>query len=375
MLLARWQIDARFGQKQAVIELLKTWEREIAPQIGWLAGKGRLLSGSIGTSEATVEHEWLVDDLAALARRGRRSARSRPTGNGRSRWNRWSSPARPAGRCCGFSDRRGRGRPPQTGLSRSRLQGSRDCSTLRTMTPTAFADAVAVARPWLTEDAADARPLTAVMASDALAAAFARHRALLGPDACPRGGASVWSKHLFSALLPAAMLRLLAGGKPDGNPLLAFEGHLPKSTLAAQPAGIAGPPAASVAAEWITGWLAGQVVTPLAATSGLAPRLFWSNAATMAAYLCEQWEKLPEWTASAEQLRAALFGTPPLAGQITYVATPVPEYPTVRRRRLCCIRDRVGQPLCSSCPRIDPIARDTLLRKAAATASSTRPRG
>ncbi|MCC6921190.1 hypothetical protein [Stella sp.] len=68
MLLARWQIEARFGQKQAVIELLKTWERDIAPQIGWGAGRGRLLSGSIGPSEATVEHEWLVEDLAALGR-------------------------------------------------------------------------------------------------------------------------------------------------------------------------------------------------------------------------------------------------------------------------------------------------------------------
>ena len=68
MLLARWQIDARFGQKQAVIELLKTWEREIAPQIGWAPGRGRLLSGSIGTSEATIEHEWPVEDLAELGR-------------------------------------------------------------------------------------------------------------------------------------------------------------------------------------------------------------------------------------------------------------------------------------------------------------------
>lgn len=66
MLLARWQVDARFGQKQAVIEMLRKWAREVAPEIGWTEDRGRLLSGSIGAREATVEHEWVVDDLAAL---------------------------------------------------------------------------------------------------------------------------------------------------------------------------------------------------------------------------------------------------------------------------------------------------------------------
>ena len=46
MLIARWQIDARFGQKQTVIESISKWTKEIAPQVGLL--KGRMLSGSIG---------------------------------------------------------------------------------------------------------------------------------------------------------------------------------------------------------------------------------------------------------------------------------------------------------------------------------------
>lgn len=66
MLIARWQIDARFGQKQKVIDLLTNWARTIAPQIGWTADKGRMLTGSIGAREATVVHEWAVRDLAEL---------------------------------------------------------------------------------------------------------------------------------------------------------------------------------------------------------------------------------------------------------------------------------------------------------------------
>lgn len=66
MLIARWQIDARFGRKQAVINSLARWASEIAPQVG--LHKGRILSGSIGALEATVEHDWEVDDLAELER-------------------------------------------------------------------------------------------------------------------------------------------------------------------------------------------------------------------------------------------------------------------------------------------------------------------
>ncbi len=66
MLIARWQIDARFGRKQKVIDAIVRWTQEIAPQIGLL--KGRMLSGSIGAREATVEHNWEVDDLAHLER-------------------------------------------------------------------------------------------------------------------------------------------------------------------------------------------------------------------------------------------------------------------------------------------------------------------
>lgn len=66
MMIARWQIDARFGHKQKVVDALVQWARDIAPLAG--LRKGRLLTGSIGALEATVEHDWEVEDLAELDR-------------------------------------------------------------------------------------------------------------------------------------------------------------------------------------------------------------------------------------------------------------------------------------------------------------------
>lgn len=66
MLIARWQIDARFGHKQKVIDSIKAWSDEIAPRIGLT--KGALLTGSIGVLEATVEHNWEVESLDELER-------------------------------------------------------------------------------------------------------------------------------------------------------------------------------------------------------------------------------------------------------------------------------------------------------------------
>ncbi|MCW3475656.1 hypothetical protein [Limobrevibacterium gyesilva] len=66
MLIARWQIDARFGHKQKVIDMLRDWTSTIAPQAGLT--RGQILTGSIGALEATVEHNWQVDDLAELER-------------------------------------------------------------------------------------------------------------------------------------------------------------------------------------------------------------------------------------------------------------------------------------------------------------------
>lgn len=66
MMIARWSISARFGQKQKVVELMQRWLREIAPQVGLTPERTRLLTGSIGALESTVQTEHIIDDLAEL---------------------------------------------------------------------------------------------------------------------------------------------------------------------------------------------------------------------------------------------------------------------------------------------------------------------
>ena len=66
MLIARWQIDARFGRKQEVIDAIRKWSDEIAPRIGLT--KSAMLTGSIGVLEATVEQNWEVESLDELER-------------------------------------------------------------------------------------------------------------------------------------------------------------------------------------------------------------------------------------------------------------------------------------------------------------------
>ncbi len=66
MMIARWQIEARFGQKQTVIDSLKKWCDEIGTQIGWTSDKTRIATGSIGVREAVVELEVQLEDLADL---------------------------------------------------------------------------------------------------------------------------------------------------------------------------------------------------------------------------------------------------------------------------------------------------------------------
>jgi hypothetical protein len=66
MMIARWQLDARFGHKDEVIKLLKRWNEEFGAKIGWTADKVRMTSGSIGVAESRVASEIQIKDLAEL---------------------------------------------------------------------------------------------------------------------------------------------------------------------------------------------------------------------------------------------------------------------------------------------------------------------
>jgi hypothetical protein len=64
MIIARWSIDARFGHKQTVLDSMIQWEKDVASKIGWT--DMRLLTGSIGARESTVQSEVRLNDLAEL---------------------------------------------------------------------------------------------------------------------------------------------------------------------------------------------------------------------------------------------------------------------------------------------------------------------
>lgn len=65
MILARWSIDARFGHKQTVIDSMMQWQKEIGSTIGW--SNLRLITGSVGARESTVQSEVVLTDLAELS--------------------------------------------------------------------------------------------------------------------------------------------------------------------------------------------------------------------------------------------------------------------------------------------------------------------
>jgi hypothetical protein len=66
MFTARWQIDARFGHKQSAIELLRRWERDIGRAAGTDKMDFKLLTGSIGARESTIEANHSVQSIAQL---------------------------------------------------------------------------------------------------------------------------------------------------------------------------------------------------------------------------------------------------------------------------------------------------------------------
>ena len=68
MMVARWSIDAKFGDKQTVVAMMQRWLREIGPKAGVKPDRTRLLTGSVGALEATVQSEHVIEDLSELNR-------------------------------------------------------------------------------------------------------------------------------------------------------------------------------------------------------------------------------------------------------------------------------------------------------------------
>ena len=66
MIVARWQLDARFGHKQKVIDSIKKWFEEIGSEIGWTLDKVRITTGSVGALESAVNAEIVLENLTEL---------------------------------------------------------------------------------------------------------------------------------------------------------------------------------------------------------------------------------------------------------------------------------------------------------------------
>ncbi len=66
MFIARWQIDAKFGHKQKLIDMMKRWMKDIGPQAGFDKMQMQLTTGSIGGLEATIYADHRVSSLAEL---------------------------------------------------------------------------------------------------------------------------------------------------------------------------------------------------------------------------------------------------------------------------------------------------------------------
>ena len=66
MFVARWHIDARFGHKQTVIELMQRWLRDVGSPAGADMMNPQLLTGSIGAEESALEVNHSVESLAQL---------------------------------------------------------------------------------------------------------------------------------------------------------------------------------------------------------------------------------------------------------------------------------------------------------------------
>ena len=65
MLVARWNIDVRFGHKEEFLRIFKKWQAEVADKIGW-NGKVRMLNAAVGSQESRFEYEVTLESLSDL---------------------------------------------------------------------------------------------------------------------------------------------------------------------------------------------------------------------------------------------------------------------------------------------------------------------
>jgi hypothetical protein len=65
-MIARWRVEARFGQKGRALELLQDWYREIGSQTDLDLSSMRIVTGSVGAGESVIETEFDISGLGDL---------------------------------------------------------------------------------------------------------------------------------------------------------------------------------------------------------------------------------------------------------------------------------------------------------------------
>lgn len=200
------------------------------------------------------------------------------------------------------------------------------------------------------------------------------------PDGDARAAASVWTKAYFRTLIPSVIVPVVAGVPLDASAAsctLMLEGPVPTAVAVKTLSGpwdLPGPPTGPAALRSYGGLLSDHVA-PLAFAirdlTGLSPRVVWSNAGNLIAYLYRELASLPGLSFVARAHNDHVLGmrhTPwfpkgnPLFDPVRMIrVTSGNRTADIHCRRVCCLRDRLGDTLCTSCPRLSDADRRALV--------------
>jgi hypothetical protein len=66
MIVAQWQIDAKFGYKAEALESIERWQHEVGAHIGWDPDQIRIMTGSVGANESKIVTEITLESMSEL---------------------------------------------------------------------------------------------------------------------------------------------------------------------------------------------------------------------------------------------------------------------------------------------------------------------
>jgi hypothetical protein len=66
VIVARWNIVAKFGHASEAISLLKAWDQDFGRKAGFPVEQQRMLQGSVGAKESLIQSEVPFENLAEM---------------------------------------------------------------------------------------------------------------------------------------------------------------------------------------------------------------------------------------------------------------------------------------------------------------------